>query len=310
MAASERCHVTTDDRPPARIGTLVRRTIAAYTGGFPSLYAIVAVVLLPVALVQSFVPVDLTAIDDVRKILALPRGDTAGVERLLRHLGAHAPNGWASLASVVAFVAVPLSRTAAFIGGAELLAQRSPSLVATYRAAFVRWLPQIVTQLAFMAVVFAGALAASLTFVLAAALIALAAFASRLVALALSVILAFAFLATAVSVAAFAYLTWQLAAACVATVEPNPVRAIGTTVRRVLTRAVRGQTLRIGLGLAAFECAAGLLLLLVAILAASTRVAVLPALAVGACAVVVEGLRALFVLAYAGELRAEAAVTP
>ena len=50
--------------------------------------------------------------------------------------------------------------------------------------------------------------------------------------------------------------------------------------------------------------------LLVAILAASTRVAMLPALAVGACAVVVEGLRALFVLAYAGELRAEAAVTP
>ena len=83
-----------------------------------------------------------------------------------------------------------------------------------------------------------------------------------------------------------------------ATVEPNPVRAVGATAREVSAPGLRGHVLRVGFGLAAFEFTAALVMLIIAGLAASTRVAAVPALAIGACAVIVEGLRALFVLAY------------
>jgi hypothetical protein len=307
--ASERCCVT-DDRPPARFGELVRCTAAAYGRAFGPLFAIVSVIVLPLAIVQSLAPIDTAAFDDLRKLLSLPPGERTEAARLWRALGTHAPNLWVTLASVLTFVALPLVRSAAFIAGSDVFDGRMPSLAGTYRAAVQRWLPQIVTQLVFAVAVVAGVLGAVLAFGVAVALIVLASLASRLVAIALSTILAVALIAAAASAAAFAYLAWHVAAARVATVEPNPVRAVGTTARQLSAPALRGHVLRLGLGLAAFEFTAAIVMLIVAGLAASTRIAAVPALAIGACAVVVEGLRAIFVLAYVRTLDVSAAATP
>ena len=257
----------------------------------------------PLIVGQWAVSADADAVERLGKVLTSPPGDGSEIARVVHELATREPKRWAALAPALAFAIVPLARNAVFVAGAEVLEHRAPSLVASYRAAFRRWLPQLVTGLVFAAFVLAGTLAVMLAGLASSVVIGVvAALVSRLVAVALTAIAAVAAVAGIVATGSFAYLTWNLASLRVATRESNPIRAVLAIVRLVLEPATRARTLRVALGLLGLEFVAAIALLVLTVLAVTTRAAAAPLLVIALGTALIEGLRALFVLEYAREL--------
>jgi hypothetical protein len=298
--------VTPSDARPSSIGEILDRAVTAYVRRLLPLFVIVALVAIPAGLLGAFAsPSFGHVVAAVNQIVTLPPGDTLGRARIMRELnGFGRTAGLIWLFYLVQLLVYPLARTALVIFAAKTLDGRVPTIASAYRAAVKRWLPQIIVTIGFLGI----AMALIFAFVFAGVFGGLTLYAvgagSRAAAIVVGVILALVAFAGLIVVVALAYTAWLMASVSVAIEDANPVRAIGTGLRRALDRPLLRRTLAVALAIVALDWFGSLAILAFAALVEYfTHITVLYAV-VGACAaILLDGLRTVFVLLYMRDVR-------
>ncbi len=306
MATERRDPVTANDARPQTIGDLLDRTFAIPGRRWLTLFAVLALAALPVALLQlAAEPVLAHFFETLSRLLALPPGAAAERTRVTVELmHAIAPAGWTGPYFLAQLVLYPLAQTAAFAFVAGTLAGRPPAVAAVYRAALGRLPAQIAVLVAFLLMSWLlvlpfGALAIA-GIVTAYALSPLSHAAGSVVAFVLFGALGVA-LVLAVSTGYFA---WLMASASVATEDAGPKAAIQRGLRRVLDPALRRRTLAVApvllganwLALLTIDSLAG-------VVASAVHVEVLFVLIPTLAGVGIDGVRIAFVQIYVDDVR-------
>jgi hypothetical protein len=293
--------VTPSDARPSSIGEILDRAIATYVRRLLPLFVIVALVAIPAGILGAFASPSFTHVfAAINQMSTLPPGDTLGRERIMHELSGYGrPAGFVALFYLFELLLYPLARTALVIFAAQTLDGLAPTIASAYRAAVGRWLPQLMVTIGFIGF----ALVLGLGFAIAGGLAALALFAlglgSRAAAIVAGVVLALMVFAGLIVVVAFAYTAWLMASVSVAIEDPNPVRAIGSGLRRTFDRPLLRRTFAVALAVVALDWFGSLAIISFAGLAEYfTHVTVLYAV-IGACAgILLDGLRTVFVLLY------------
>ena len=291
---------------PARIGETLDRAISVYVRHFVPLFAILAIVTVPVAIVQALTQPDLSSlIREVGQSAALPAGDVAGRARLARELGATGPaSAWSALIILLSAVFSPLAATALIRFVSAVVAGAPLTVGAAYRGALARWLPQLVVGVAFVGLTFVVTFAIGLAAVLLFVVVALIAAGSKGAAAIVGVVIFLGVGLVFAIVAAPIYLAWQQAAVSIAIEETNPVRAIGNGLRRTFDRRWFRRSLLVALAIGAISVISGIAFLTVgALFEVVFHVGPLAVLIASLGQIATQGLVLVFVVLYARDVR-------
>jgi hypothetical protein len=298
--------VTASDVRPSAIGEILDRAIATYVRRFVPLFVILALIGVPVGIFGALASPGLTHVFQMfNQISALPPGDLAGRTKVLNDFNrAAAPGGLLALFYLLEFAFYPLARTALVIFAAQTLDGAAPTVGTAYRAALARWLPQLAVGIAFVAIgtVFA------IVFAVTGAFVALAVFAvallSRIAGIVAGVALGIAVVAAVIVVVAMTYTAWLMASVSVSIEDPNPVRAVGRGLRRTFDRPLLRRTLGVALAVVAIDWFGSLALLTFsAAVEYFTHVTLLYAIVTACAAILLDGVRTIFVLIYMRDVK-------
>jgi hypothetical protein len=224
---------------PSSIGEILDRAIAIYVPRCLPLFIILAVIALPIALIQSAVAPGFShTVDLFRALASVPPGHPAETQRVLREFnaGSAGAGGAMLLIYLAQGILMSLSLTALTIFIVAAIDGTAISVVAAYRLALRRWVPQMVVGCAYL--MFFLGIAIALVIVGFIGLLAVAGInlISTVVAAIAGTIGGIALAIVVVVVYALLSMAWQIAAISVATEDPNPFRAIGRGLRRTLVR--------------------------------------------------------------------------
>jgi hypothetical protein len=280
---------------------MLDRAIATYVRRLVPLFAILALIAIPAGILGAYASPGFSHIvDTLNRISTLAPGDTLGRARVLGELNRYAaPGGWVGLFYLFELLLYPLARTALIVFAAQTLDGAAPTIASAYREAVRRWLPQVI-----VAIAFAGfAIVLGLGFAIFGALAALALIAigllSRPAAIGAGVLLAPAVFAVLVAIVALAYTAWLMASVSVALEDGNPVRAIGSGMRRTFDRPLLRRTLGVALAVVALDAFGSLAIVSFAgLVEYFTRVTLLYAVIAASAGILLDGLRTIFVLLY------------
>jgi hypothetical protein len=299
--------VTADDVRPRSIGEILDRAITTYVRRCVPLFVVLALVAIPIAVLQVVAQPGLTHLMELfNRVLTLPPGDVADrAQTLLAINQALAPRGWVVLLSLAQVALLPLARTALIVFAARALDGKPVSIAAAYRIGLRRWLPQLAVLFAWW-FVFGCAFGVTFVLVVVVAVLAVAALSVLSRTAAVVVGIAFGLLIAAVSlvVLALGYLAWLMASVSVATEDGNPLHAIGRAVRRTLDRSRWRRALAVAAAVLALEWFGALAFVAFGALAAYLTHTVLTyALIVSVGSIVLEGLILVFALIYVRDVR-------
>jgi hypothetical protein len=280
---------------------MLDRAIATYVRRLVPLFAILALIAIPAGILGAYASPGLShVIEALNRISTLAATDTLGRARVLGELNRYAaPGGWVGLFYLFELLLYPLARTALIVFAAQTLDGAAPTIASAYREAVRRWFPQVIVALAF-----AGfAIVLGIGFVIFGGLAALALFAiallSRPVAVGAGVLLALAVFAALVAIVALAYTAWLMASVSVALEDGNPIRAIGSGMRRTFDRPLLRRTLGVALAVVALDAFGSLAIVSFAgLVEYFTRVTLLYAVIAASAGILLDGLRTIFVLLY------------
>jgi hypothetical protein len=280
---------------------MLDRAIATYVRRLVPLFAILALIAIPAGILGAYASPGLAhVIEALNRISTLAATDTLGRARVLGELNRYAaPGGWVGLFYLFELLLYPLARTALIVFAAQTLDGAAPTIASAYREAVRRWFPQVIVALAF-----AGfAIVLGIGFVIFGGLAALALFAiallSRPVAVGAGVLLALAVFAALVAIVALAYTAWLMASVSVALEDGNPIRAIGSGMRRTFDRPLLRRTLGVALAVVALDAFGSLAIVSFAgLVEYFTRVTLLYAVIAASAGILLDGLRTIFVLLY------------
>jgi hypothetical protein len=291
---------------PLGAGEMLDRAITLFVRRFAQIAAVLAVVTVPLMLVEALVaPESAHAFSDLGRILAAA-GNTAASSRAaddLTRASAMTPLGVlvvmaASLVRVMMWCAILAVVAAAYAG-------TTTTLGAAYRLALRRWLPQLLVGFAFAIL---GGFALIPVFVLylivvfaAAALFALH---QLVLAVVIGVIGGIVVLGGAAIIGSLAFMAYELAAVAIVTETGNPVEAVGIGLRRALAPGMKRRTVVGGLVLLAVTYGGTLPIVAAAAFAtALTHVDALYFAIMGAGTLLLDGIMASFVVVYAVDAR-------
>lgn len=237
------------------IGEILDRAISTYVRRFVPLFVILAITVVPAALIQLLAA---PAVGHMNALFAqmnqLPVSDSVNRNRLLAQaLGSFNAGTFAAVFVVGPVLLYPFSRTALIVFANAVLDGTPVSIATAFRAALRRWLPQNVTALAFLVIVGAAFLALIVAYAIVIVLVFLAASHQRMVAGAAAVIVTIPFLLAVFALYALLNVAWELASVSVALEEPNPFRSIGNGLRRTFDRSLRRRTIGVSLAYLAIE---------------------------------------------------------
>jgi hypothetical protein len=288
------------------VGEILDRAISTFVRRFIPVFAIIAIAAIPTALLQLTAEPALAHLNDlVGQLSRLPPGDTYGRNHLL--LYGFSDVNFGSIAAVFLIgpiVLYPFARTALIVYANAAVAGVPVTIAAAFRPALARWLPQNIVALTF--VVF-GTVAFVVIVVFLAVLLLLitvAAGGRNAIVGTGAIIVGVPCLFAAIVAYALLNVAWELASISVAIEDPNPFRAIGHGLRRTFDRQLRRRTLGVALAYVAIEligtaalAGAG------ALLATLTHVRVVNDLATAIAQIVIIGVLAMFMVAYARDVR-------
>jgi hypothetical protein len=294
------------DLRPLGVGEILDRAVTLFVQRFAVLMLILALVAIPVAIVQyAAAPTTAGTIADLQRLLALPPGHQAEQRAILRGLAAGNRVGAFGFGLILLSAALgALSTTACMIGVAQAYAGGLPSVREVYREALRRWPAQIGAGLLFMALAF------GLTFVLALAVFfvalaigALAAI-SRGAATIAGILIALGVGLTFCGATVLLYFAAQMTIVSIALEGAHPIRGIAQGLRRTLSPAVFWRSALVATIVFAVWLIGSLLLLgLAAGLSALTHVGALyPVIAVIGT-VALNALVTTFIVLYAFDVR-------
>jgi hypothetical protein len=290
------------DARPSSIGEILDRAIATYVRGFLPLFVILAVVAVPVALVQAIAQPGVShSLDLFSQLMKLPPGDVAGRTQILGQIqrGGAAPTGPVVLMYLVQFFFVPLANTALIVFVAHSVDGIAVSVGGAYRIALTRWVPQLAVAFGFLGIAIVTGIAVFIVTIVVVLAIGGVALFSKGAAVVVGIVLALAYVAVMIVTIALGNVAWLMSSISVVLEEPNPVRAIGRGLRRTLDRALLKRTIAAALAVIAVDCfgtlallaAGGAVLLLV-------RVEVIYSVIAACGGIVIGGLCTVFILFY------------
>ena len=295
-----------DSGRPSSVGEILDRAISTYMRRFLPLFVIAGLVAIPIAVFESLASPGLShLVDTITALSRIPPNHPAETAKVMqdfqRGTGAAGP---LALMYAAHIVLGPLATTALVIFAAATLDDTPVTVGSAYRAALPRWLPQIVAGVAFL--VLAGVamtvvtVAAVIVGFMIAGIYALAHFAG----VALAVILAVVFVLAVFFAAALGNVAWLMATVTIALDDPNPFRAVGSGLRRMLDKTLFRRTAGVALAILAIEWFGALAFLsFSAVIAFATHSDIVSAIISSAGSVVIAGVCMILVLVYLRDLQ-------
>jgi hypothetical protein len=290
------------DARPNTIGEILDRAIATYVRRFLPLFVILAVIAVPVAIVQTLAQPGVShAVDLFTQMTRLAPGDVAGRTRILGEIqrGGAAPSGPVMLMYLVQFLLLPLANTALIVFVAQTVDGAAVTVGSAYRVALTRWLPQLGVALGYLGFAIVIGLAVFIVTIVVALAVSGIALLSKGAAIVIGIVLALVYVAALVVTIALGNVAWLMSTISVAIEDPNPVRAIGRGMRRTLDRTLLKRTIGAALAVIAVDWF-GTLALLAAGAAVTLVVHVeLVYTVIASCGgIVIGGLCTVFILFY------------
>jgi hypothetical protein len=291
---------------PLGAGEMLDRAITLYVRRFAQIVTVLAVVSVPIVLIQALVaPQSAHAFSDLGRMIAAA-GNSAASQRAADDAARSSvmtPAGagvifFAALVRVLMWCAILAVVAAAYAGARTTVG-------AAYRLALRRWFPQLVVGLAFMMLGgFAMIPVLVLYFGVIVAAVALTALHQIVPAIVVGVAGGIVVLGGAAVLGALVFMSYELAAVAIVTETGNPVEAIGMALRRAFAPGMKRRTVVAGLVLLAVTYAGTIPIIMAAAVAtAVTHVDALYFAIVGAGTLLLDGIIASFVVVYAVDAR-------
>lgn len=291
---------------PSSVGEILDRAISTYISRCVPLFVILAVISVPVALLESGASPGITHVADaIVAVSKIPPGDVAAQAAAMRKLQGGAMLGPSLLGIyLVQGLLMALANTALIVFACAALDGARMSIAQAYRRALGRWVPQIVTGIAFIAILIGVGIGCVIAGVLIGLAIAVIALVSKAVAIVVGVVVGIALLVAIFVATALGNVAWIMAMVSVATEEPNPFRAIGNGLRRTLDRSLIGRTTGAALAVLALTWFGSIAILAFGgALAFVTRFDLLANVIASAGGVVIAGLCIVFVMTYVRDVQ-------
>jgi hypothetical protein len=298
--------VQTTELRPLGAGEMLDRAITLYVRRFALIVTVLAVVSVPIVLLEALVaPQTAHMFSDFGRLLAAgPRG-AASQQAADQFARDSAMTPQAAFVLLGASAARLLMWCASLAVMAAAYAGVETSVAAAYRLALRRWAPLLLVTLAFVILgTFAAVPVFMLYLLLIVAVVALSALHQTVATIAVAIVGFLVVLAGAAVVGSLAFMSYELAAVAMVTETRNPAEAIGIGLRRAFAPRMKRRTLVAGLVMLLVSQVGALpILALAAVAVALTHVDALYFAVIGAGTVLLDGLVASFAVVYAVDAR-------
>lgn len=233
------------DFRPLGIGEILDRAIALYVRRFALFFLALALISIPVVLVQVVAdPGGATLFSDIGEILA--KGNDPDAMRVLRQRTQAHERALAGPA-LLAFLAAPLEMIIASVIAFASFLGAAPTLRGAFRAAFARFLGALAVSLGYVVIACGCFIAAFVVFIPVSLGVGLLFTGSKLAGSIVGTVAGLAFVATMLFLISVVTLAWRIALVAVATEDGSPFRAIGCGLRRTFARALLLRSFLVGL---------------------------------------------------------------
>jgi hypothetical protein len=294
------------DLRPLGAGEILDRAVTLYVRRFVAIAAVLALVTVPLVLLQALVsPGSFRVGDDLLQILQAGN-NSAKAGNVLARMARDSQFTPALAGMLLAGLLARLlawNALVAVIAGAYAGIALSPG--AAYTVALRRYLPQFAVGLIFLGVALVALIPLGVVYLaIIAAVVALSLAKLQVVAIVAGIVFALAFIAFAAAVMAWVLMAYELASVAVVTESANPVASVAAGLRRAFGRGTRWRTLVAGLIYVAMVYGATIPAATVGLLlGALTHQPLLAAAASAVAGVLVQGLLGAFVVVYATDVR-------
>jgi hypothetical protein len=294
------------DLRPLDIGEILDRAVTLFVRRFAVLILILALVAIPVAILQYAAQPSTTGmLTDLQRVLSLPAGHAEEQRDILRHIGTNSRVGAFGVGLILlSAILGALSTTACVIAVAQAYAGRLPSVREVYREASRRWLAQLAAAIVFLG--FALALSIGLLTIVFFVVLSLGALGtvSRPAALVIGVPLAIVAVVVLFGAIILLYFAGQMTLVSIALEDPNPIRGIAHGLRRTLSPAVFWRSALVGTIVFGVSLIGSLVLIsIAAVLSALTHLTALYPVVAVIGGVALNALLTTFIVIYAFDVR-------
>jgi hypothetical protein len=293
----------TPDLRPLTIGELLDRAIAVFVRNAGLFLLALAIIAIPPAVIEVIIaPHGFSApFTALQQIIAHPNDPVLAQQVLKKSQAEQIP---AFFASFLIYVAFQWELTAASIIAVDLFTGTAPSLRRALRLGLSRYLPAFVVSLGYVVVAFALVIALGIAIIPLALLVGLLGVVSKVLAIIVGIVLALVAIAAFIFFGSIASLSYLIAIVTVSTEDPNPIRAIGSGLRRTFARPLLVRSFLVGIALYLVRFGGSLLALGIgALLVAITRVDSLIVVPATVMSVLITGVAITFVARYTIDLR-------
>jgi hypothetical protein len=293
----------TPDLRPLTIGELLDRAIAVFVRHAGLFLLALAVIAIPPAVLEVVIaPHGFTApFAELQQVFAHPNDPVLMQEIVKKNQAEQVP---AILASFLIYLGFLWEVTAASVIAADLFTGTVPSLRRALRLGLSRYVPALVVSLGYVVIVFALFIALGIVLIPVVLLVALVFALSKILAGIVGVVLGLAVIAAFIFFGSITSLSWTIAMVAVATEDPNPIRAIGSGLRRTFARPLLVRSFLVGLSIYLVRLGGSLLGVGIGVvLVALTHVESLIVVPATIMSVLITGVVMTFVARYAIDLR-------
>jgi hypothetical protein len=293
----------TPDFRPLSIGEILDRAIAVFVRNAGLFLLALALIAIPPAVVEVIlVPHGISGPFGELQQIFTHSSDPVLMQQILKKT--QAEQGPAFLGSFLIYLGFLWELTAAAVIAADLFNGTAPSLRRALRLGLARYLPAAVVSLGYAvigaALMFALVIALIPVFLLVALLSVLSPILGTIVGIFFGLVVVAAF----VFFGGIASLSWTVAIVSVATEDGNPIRAIGSGLRRTFARPLLVRSFLVGLAIYLVRLGGSLLGLGIgAVLVALTRIESLVIVPATVMSVLMTGVVITFVARYTIDLR-------
>ncbi len=239
------------DRPdfrPLTIGEILDRAIAVFVRHAGLFLLALVIIAIPPAIVEVILaPHGLAApFAELQQVLA-HASDPVLMQKILKQNQAEQVP--AVLASLIVYIGFLWEITVAPVIAVDLFNGTVPSLGRALRLGLARYLPALVVSLGFAVIGFAFLVALFIPMILLAIVVGVLVVFSKVLAIIVGIVAGLAVFAAFVFFGCIASLAWVLAIVAVATEDANPIRAIGSGLRRAFARPLLVRSFLVGLSI-------------------------------------------------------------
>ncbi len=296
----------TTELRPLGAGEMLDRAITLFVRWFGPIVAVIAVVTVPLTILQAIVdPQAGSVFGDFAKLLST-MGDPVGSRHAAETIARNDRTSPVAYAVVMLGVIVRALQWGALVRlVADAYGGTRTSIGTAYRFALRRWFPQLIVGLAFLVIGMLLAIPVLVLYIVVVLVVfGFAAVHQPVPAIAAGVAGGLVVFAAAIVLEAIVFMTYELAAVAILTETANPIDAITIGLRRGLARGMKRRSL-VG-GIVVFLVSQAGLLPFVGIailLTTTTHVSVLYFAVLGVGSLLLDGIIATFVVVFAVDAR-------